>query len=162
MENDKDIINYEVMGGWPVYKRTFKELLLQLGAIQENGLIGFIETDPMLDSYPITVEDDGMGYGANEMYFTEALSGISHEKPYITIFRERKMPNALLWLKSPKDFHYEALISYKGINAMLSEIREGEDELEYKLTLCDKHWRGQEDTDWIPLSELAQNSIIKE
>lgn len=58
--------------GWPVCAMTLREMLLKLGFIeQEPGHFHILNTE-LLDSYPVTLEDDGMGYGVNDRYITEA------------------------------------------------------------------------------------------
>lgn len=74
MEQNKqdNIIGYDFQG-WPVRKMTFREILLALGGKEENGKIIFDPTgqDSLLDTYPRTLEDDGMAYGVNPQYITE-------------------------------------------------------------------------------------------
>ena len=42
-----------------------------MGATEENGVIGFKTNDPILEKYPITLEDDGMAYGTNPKFIVE-------------------------------------------------------------------------------------------
>jgi len=86
MVRDEDIISYDFQG-WPVYKMTLREILIEMGSLQENGLIGFKTDDPILDVYPKVLEDDGMGYGVNVRYITEA-SVDREDKSVISIFAE--------------------------------------------------------------------------
>ena len=86
MTRDEDIISYDFQG-WPVYKMTLREILIEMGSLQENGLIGFKTDDPILDVYPKVLEDDGMGYGVNARYITEA-SVDREDKSFISIFAE--------------------------------------------------------------------------
>ena len=89
MVRDEDIISYDFQG-WPVYKMTLREILIEMGSLQENGLIGFKTDDPILDVYPKVLEDDGMGYGVNARYITEA-SVDSEDKSFISMFVESEM-----------------------------------------------------------------------
>lgn len=64
-------IGTEIMSDWPIYAKTFKEILEELGCKElENGV--FKISEELLTSYPVTLQDDGMGYGVNEMYITLA------------------------------------------------------------------------------------------
>lgn len=81
--SDSDIINRD-FEGWPVYKRSLRSILLDLGfnEIEHDGkkYISIEVTDKLLDAYPITLEDDGMGYGVNKKYITEASKEIYEDK----------------------------------------------------------------------------------
>lgn len=77
--------------GWPLYAMTFREILESLGSkkIEHNT---YTIDDSILDSYPRLLEDDGMGYGVNEQYITEASVEV-YEAPSINqkvfnIFRD--------------------------------------------------------------------------
>lgn len=73
--------------GWPVYAKTLKEVLIGLGAKEESsGRVYFPEDFPFFDVYPRTYEDDGMGYGVNERYITEATCFEADDKKLINIF----------------------------------------------------------------------------
>ena len=57
--------------GWPVNVLTLREILHKLGFIEYlpgEFTIGNLE---LLDSYPLTLEDDGMAYGIKPMFITE-------------------------------------------------------------------------------------------
>lgn len=61
--------------GWPINKLTLEEILQKMGAIKVrdikgNDIFGFNTNDSVLNSYPRTLEDDGMGYGVNEKFIT--------------------------------------------------------------------------------------------
>lgn len=61
--------------GWPINKITLEEILQELGAIKVkdikgNEILGFNSNDSILNSYPRTLEDDGMGYGVNDKFIT--------------------------------------------------------------------------------------------
>lgn len=58
--------------GWPINALTLREILQRLGFIEYlpgEFTIGNLE---LLDSYPLTLEDDGMAYGIKPMFITEA------------------------------------------------------------------------------------------
>ena len=65
---------------------TLKEILLSLGAKFKDNIIGFPENCEILNSYPVRVTDDGMGYGVNEEFFVEASV---FEDSDIIIFTEK-------------------------------------------------------------------------
>ena len=57
--------------GWPINALTLREILHKLGFIENSPgefIIGNLE---LLDSYPMTLEDDGMAYGIKPMFITE-------------------------------------------------------------------------------------------
>lgn len=57
--------------GWPVNALTLREILQKLGFIETlSGDFSF-DNPELLDSYPITYEDDGMAYGIKPMFITE-------------------------------------------------------------------------------------------
>lgn len=85
MTIDEDIISYDFQG-WPNYKMNLREILEELGATVENGVIGFKTNNPVLDIYPRVLHDDGMGYGVDPRYITEAFADM--EDKYINIFAE--------------------------------------------------------------------------
>ena len=58
--------------GWPICKLTFKELLDELGLVDENGEVHIEANNPILNIFTIRVCDDGMGYGIDDQYFTSA------------------------------------------------------------------------------------------
>lgn len=85
MKNKENIIGFDFQG-WPIYKITIREMLKQLGAIERDGWIGFENDSKILDLFPVTFEDDGMGYGANEQFIT--LVDVASDKSYVNIWRE--------------------------------------------------------------------------
>lgn len=66
--------------GWPVNAMTLKQILKDLGFKEEDGKF-FIKNDsPILDAYPILLEDDGMAYGINPQFVIEADNEIHEHK----------------------------------------------------------------------------------
>ena len=55
--------------GWPICKKTFKELFEDLNLISSDGSVHIPADHPILNVYPIRLQDDGMGYGVNEEFF---------------------------------------------------------------------------------------------
>ena len=55
--------------GWPICKRTFKELLEDLNLVSDDGSIYIPADHAILKVYPIRLQDDGMRYGVNEEFF---------------------------------------------------------------------------------------------
>lgn len=90
MNKDEDVIYYDFQG-WPVYKENLREILEELGAITENGVIGFKIDNPVLDIYPVVYHDDGMAYGVDPRYITAA--DIDVDDKYINIFAESERNN---------------------------------------------------------------------
>ena len=86
MTRDEDIIAYEVMGDCPVYKMNVREILEALGGKVKNNKIIFDLSNPIMELYPITVTDDGMGYGVDEEFITE----VNYGDDFVTIFREKE------------------------------------------------------------------------
>lgn len=66
--------------GWPINALTLREILHKLGFIENNPgefIIGNLE---LLDSYPMTLEDDGMAYGIKPMLITEVDNEIYEDE----------------------------------------------------------------------------------
>ena len=83
--------------GWPVCKLTLREILEGLGATWKDGRLGFEESE-FLDSFPVTLEDDGMAYGVNKMFFTDAHTVEKDGHKEAILFREKynvKMVNLM-------------------------------------------------------------------
>ncbi len=99
MDKENDIISYDFQG-WPNYKRNLREVLNMMGAVEENGMIGFKTNDDILDIYPLILEDDGMGYGVNERYITEASADMM--KTYVNIFAESEIEDVVDDIKRGK------------------------------------------------------------
>lgn len=153
----ENIINYDSQG-WPVCKMNLKEILEELGAkefITKRGVIlGFYKTNPALSIFPKTVEDDGMGYGVNAQYITEANTGKSENGNFITFFRDKEISNASLWLEAPVGFEYSKYILYEEKPSYFYDIQKVNDSLQFKLKVIDSESKTSTITDWIPQEEL--------
>lgn len=60
--------------GWPINALTLREILHRLGFEEDSETITLIkgeDNNELLDSYPLTLEDDGMAYGIKPMFITE-------------------------------------------------------------------------------------------
>ena len=60
--------------GWPINALTLREILHRLGFEEDSEIMYLIkgeDSNKLLDSYPITLEDDGMAYGIKPMLITE-------------------------------------------------------------------------------------------
>lgn len=81
-------IGTEVMSDWPVNAYTLREILHDLGFKESReGEFVFTGNPELLDSYPITLEDDGMGYGIKEQFIVESDSFIyTDEKSGLNVF----------------------------------------------------------------------------
>lgn len=75
-------IGYDFQG-WPVKMLTLREILEELGFTEKDGRFGIDNNDELLDAYPVTVEDDGMGYGIEPQYIVEA-DNLPYEKKVTT------------------------------------------------------------------------------
>lgn len=94
MDTKEDIIATETFGGWPIYKRNIREILMMLGAKEENGKIFFDSNDEVLDVYPKVFVDDGMGYGVDENYIVDVDKDSDSEYGmYVNIWRDAKDKN---------------------------------------------------------------------
>ena len=58
--------------GWPICKKTFKELFEDLNLISNDGSIHIPADHSILKAYPIRLQEDGMGYGIGEEFFIGA------------------------------------------------------------------------------------------
>lgn len=111
IDRDK-LIGYDFQG-WPVYKKTLRELLKELGAVENgNSFIGFNVDDPILDIYPRRLRDDGMAYGIDEEYFIVADIVDSQ---YINFFTQKPMSENRLdeWFAGQQEYAREIKNWYK-------------------------------------------------
>ena len=90
MDIEKDIITTEVMGGWPVYKRNVREILMSPGATEENGKISIDSNNHILDVYPHILIDDGMGYGVDDSYVVEVNIVEDEDETRVNIWRDKE------------------------------------------------------------------------
>lgn len=66
--------------GWPVNALTLREILHKLGFKERNQGEFIIYDEYLLDSYPLTLEDDGMAYGIKPMLITEVDNEIYEDE----------------------------------------------------------------------------------
>lgn len=85
MKQEDEIIGYDFQG-WPICKQTLRDILIHLGAIANDNMIGFNIDNPILDLYPKVLQDDGMGYGINPQFITEAYHNM--DSNIINLFAE--------------------------------------------------------------------------
>lgn len=58
--------------GWPVYALPLRNILKELGFTEtEDGFV-IKKDNPLLDAYPRLLIDDGMAYGVDPQFVTEA------------------------------------------------------------------------------------------
>ena len=58
--------------GWPIEIQTLKDILIGLG-FSYDGELGFTAPNKdIINAYPKLLTDDGMGYGVNQEWVTEA------------------------------------------------------------------------------------------
>ena len=84
MKRKEDLLEYDFQG-WPIFRMNFREILIALGAKEEDGKYTFDASSPTMDLYPQVLMDDGMGYGVDESYVCQAF--IAPDKKYINFFR---------------------------------------------------------------------------
>lgn len=98
MRRAEDIINIDFQG-WPVYKSSLREIIKSICKYDEEEEIYYIEeSNPILDIYPTTLEDDGMGYGVRPQYITEVVINSDDEdnsKNFCHVFIETKNDTSL-------------------------------------------------------------------
>lgn len=65
-------IGTEIASDWPIKAHTLREILYSLG-FKESKTGEFVLTEnlELLDTYPMLLEDDGMGYGINPKFVVE-------------------------------------------------------------------------------------------
>jgi hypothetical protein len=89
---EEEIINYDFQG-WPIRKMSLKDILEYSGLFTHDieKSIYFINDDaPVLNIYPTTLEDDGMGYGINEKFISDfTYVPLESNEDRINIFIEK-------------------------------------------------------------------------
>lgn len=69
--------------GWPINALTLREILHKLGFEEDSEVIYLVKgenSNELLDSYPLTLEDDGMAYGIKPMLITEVDNEIYEDE----------------------------------------------------------------------------------
>lgn len=125
MKRKEDIISYEVMGGWPIYKMSIREIIEKLGFELKDNKWQIDDNNPILDVYPKKLQDDGMGYGVNEEQIIEVSTGEYKNELFCNIFTEPKLKNVEMWNISK--FYYGAVVLKK------------DDKTKYFITEIDKN-----------------------
>lgn len=74
--------------GWPINALTLREILQKLGFVETlSGEFAFTDNPELLDSYPLTLEDDGMAYGIKPMLITEVDNEIyKYDESNLNVF----------------------------------------------------------------------------
>ena len=92
------IINFD-MEGWPLSKASISDIIELLGGkLNKETDTWEIPNDPRFDTvYPRTLEDDGMGYGVNEMYVVDVDPNLN--EGCCNIWVERQLNNAQSFLE---------------------------------------------------------------
>lgn len=79
--------------GWPINVYTLREILHKLGFREDNPGEFITEDSELLNSYPLTYEDDGMAYGINPMFITETDTVVYEDEvsglKVFNLFREK-------------------------------------------------------------------------
>lgn len=131
MKRNEDIINWEVMGGWPEYKMNLREILATFCYMQDGELRVKVD-DPILDLYPVVLDTDCMGYGINGRHIIEVGGSVKSDKPWFNIWTEYEVDNVELWRQCK--FHPYASVYNKELkkDVDLKDIRKTEtDTFEY-------------------------------
>jgi len=79
----------EVMGGWPIFTSTLRDVLEELGFKEDDGKLSIElnkENRKLLNSFIRLLTDDGMGYGVSPEYVVE----VSNE-PYEATIAGKKV-----------------------------------------------------------------------
>lgn len=171
--NKEDIISYEVMGGWPIYKTNLRDIISKLGFELVDGKWQMDDANELLNSYPRILHDDGMGYSPTIEYVTEANIIESDDEKFCNIFAEEPMKNIELWKKGR--FYNCAFvheIANEKINLTIDDIKEENGELYY---LCKweinseeryynnlKYLEIQYDKKWLKESEIEFGWLNKD
>ena len=72
--------------GWPIQAHTLGEILLHLGFKKDGDNLVINLSNPLLDAYPLLLEDDGMGYGVNPQLVVEADKEIYEQEITTTTY----------------------------------------------------------------------------
>ena len=79
--------------GWPINALTLREILHKLGFVEKSQGEFVMHDEYLLDSYPLTFEDDGMAYGIKPMLIIEVDNEIYEDDEsklkVFNLFRER-------------------------------------------------------------------------
>lgn len=66
--------------GWPIDAMTLEDILKHLGFTENEDSWSISKDAPILKAYPRILEDDGMGYGVNPEFITEADDDIYEDE----------------------------------------------------------------------------------
>lgn len=95
MIDKETIIGFDFQG-WPICKKNIRDILQGFGLQLIDGKWQIEDTNPILNIYPVRLEDDGMGYGVHEQWIVEAHTHIADEKinqTFCNIFTETEEEN---------------------------------------------------------------------
>lgn len=94
----KKMVNFN-FEGWPEYKYSVKDILIEFGAtLNEKTGMWEIPDSEDLNIYPRLLEDDGMGYGSNERYIISV--DFNNEDGYCNIWNDAELPNIELYAEA--------------------------------------------------------------
>lgn len=100
----EDIINFEVMGGWPMYRMNLRDIIVSLGGkLNKETNKWEIDENEVLNTYPRRLKDDGMGYGVDEEWIVSFDVFNDRDKPnehYCNVFTERGIDYAQIWVNN--------------------------------------------------------------
>jgi len=98
---NQNVINFEVMGGWPIEKMNIREILQKFGAKFNKETNNWeIPESSTLDIFPRRLEDDGMGYGVNMQYIISVDIHEEEKESYCNIFTEDELDYIDVWKRN--------------------------------------------------------------
>lgn len=114
--------------GWPINALTFRDILKQLNVFEEkDGKLSIDIDNPILDSYPRILHDDGMGYGVEPELITLADNETYDTKINVLDVKVPENYDDLCNLDKIKDIIHEETITVFNLFAD-REPSSGEDE----------------------------------
>jgi hypothetical protein len=96
-EKKENIINVDFQG-CPEFKMSIKDIIEKLGAVYNKETNKWeIPNEEWLECFPMTIEDDGMGYGVNEQYIVDV--DIDKVGNTCNIWRDIALENAEIYVE---------------------------------------------------------------
>ena len=123
-EKKENIINVDFQG-WPEFKMSIKDIIEKLGAVYNKETNKWeIPNEDWLDyCFPISLEDDGMGYGVNGQYIIDV--DIDKNGNTCNIWRDAALENAPLYAEL--GLYPGSFFMIDGVEYNISEIKKYND-----------------------------------
>lgn len=151
MRKNDDIVNYEVMGGWPMFKMNIREIVEKIGFKLSDGKWQLEDSNPILDVYPRKLNDDGMGYGVNEENVVEVGVFENDGTLYCNLFTEGTLDKIDLWKKGRFFPHASVMRQLTDDKEFyVIDIKEENEEIQY---LCENAENAEEKI-WLKETDL--------